>query len=224
MLACVPGAWADELRPFEVSYTWSYRGMTVALSTLTLVRRDAETWVYRSRSVPRGIGRLFSERPTMESVIQVTDTEVRPLSYEASAHTSSTRRDIHIQFDWEHQRVKGVYENNPMDLPLAPGTQDDLSIQIALMVGLLHGRTPEAFLLIDRKGAREYRYSREREETLDTALGRVATVVYKSTRQYSPRVTRFWCAPGKGFLPMRVQQSTDNGVEWTMQVQSARRD
>lgn len=213
-----------ELRSFDASYLWAYHGMTVALSELSLVRRDSETWVYSSRSSPRGIGHLFSERPTMQSVMRVTEASgVQPLSYRAQAHTSSTRRDIQVSFDWERSRVTGVYEDKVIDLPLAPGTQDDLSVQIALMVELLRGGSPESFLLLDRDGAREYQYTREGPETIDTRLGRTATIVYKSSKQYSPRVTRFWCDPQRGFLPLRVQQSKNGHIDWTLQIQSAER-
>jgi hypothetical protein len=223
------GACADELRPFQVSYTWSYRGMTVAASSLDLVRRDSETWVYKSHSEPRGLGRLFSLSPKMESVMRVTDAGgVQPLSYKARAADTPNRRDVSLTFDWEKARVNGVYEGTPVDIPLEAGTQDDLSVQIALMVDLLRGHTPEKLLLIDKNSVREYRYTRENEETLDTPMGKVATVIYKSTKQYSPRATRFWCAPERGFLPMKVEQRVSHdgkeSVEWTMQIQSAKRD
>jgi hypothetical protein len=215
---------AEELRPFEVAYNWSYKGLTVAYSTLSLVRRDSETWVYTSHSEPRGLGRLLSYHPKMESVMRVTDAAgVQPLSYNGTAGTSSTKRDIHVIFDWDHGRVTGIYEDSKLDQPLEPGTHDDLSIQIALMYELLRGRAPERFLLLDKTETRGYHYTRERQETLDTALGSISTIVYKSVKENSPRITRFWCAPDRGFLPMRVQQTRDNNVEWTMQIQSARR-
>jgi hypothetical protein len=217
-------AWADELKPFEISYTWSYHGMTVAESTLTLTQRDADTWVYSSKSSPRGIGVLFPERPKMESVLRVTPAGVQPLSYRATAGTSSTRRDVDVKFDWEHLRVTGTYQNKPVDRPLQPGTQDDLSVQIALMVELMRGHSPETFLLLDEKSARVYHYTRENTETIPTPLGQVSAIVYRSQAEYSPRATRFWCAPDHGYIPMRVEQKNDGSVEWTMQLQKLTRE
>jgi hypothetical protein len=46
----VTPAMADELKPFEVSYSWIYHGLgTVAVSNLKLTRGDSGTWVYTSR-------------------------------------------------------------------------------------------------------------------------------------------------------------------------------
>jgi hypothetical protein len=214
---------ADELRPFEASYNWIWHGMTVAVSTLHLERQD-DTWRYKSKSEPRGIGRVFAERPTQESVLKITDEGVQPLSYKADDGTSSTKRDANVTFDWEKKRATGVYEDAKVDMPIAPGIQDDLSVQIALMVELLRGHTPETFSLINGNSVREYHYQREGEEELKTPLGTVAAIIYSAHKQYSPRITRFWCAPSLGYMPLRVQQKRDDNVEWTMQVEKLKRD
>jgi hypothetical protein len=214
---------ADDLKPFEASYAWSWHGMTVAVSTLEL-EQQGDTWVYTSKSDPRGIGRMFSERPVQKSVLKVTENGVRPLSYDADDGTSSTKRDAHVQFDWEHNRVTGVYEDTKVDMPLQPGVQDDLSVQIALMVELLAGREPNQLQMIDKNTVREYRYTREGEESLSTPVGNIDTVIYRAQKKNSPRVTRFWCAPSRGYIPMKVEQKKDDDVQWTMQIQSLKRD
>src|SRR5262249_1378474 len=213
---------ADDLNPFEASYAWIWHGMTVAVSTLKLTKHQ-DTWEYASKSDPRGLGRLFSERPVQQSTLQVLDSGVRPLHYKADDGTSSTKRDSDVQFDWEHNRATGVYEDTKIDMPLQPGTQDDLSVQIALMVELLAGRTPDRFLMIDRNTVREYRYTRDGQESIDSPLGRIDTVIYRSQKAGSPRVTRFWCAPSLGYIPLRVEQTRGDEVQWTMQVRSAKR-
>src|SRR5205814_1635850 len=70
---------ADELKPFEASYAWIWHGMTVATSTLKL-EKTGDTWTYSSHSEPRGVGKVFPERPTQKSVLRVTDAGTQPLS------------------------------------------------------------------------------------------------------------------------------------------------
>jgi hypothetical protein len=157
--------------------------------------------------------------------MKVTDDGVRPISYKADDGTSSTKRDANVQFDWEHHRMTGINEDAKVDMtPIPPGIQDDLSVQIALMVELLRGRTPDKFSLLSGNSVREYHYSRDGEETLKTPVGTIETIIYKSEKQYSPRITRFWCAPSLGYIPLRVQQKRNDDVEWTMQVQSVKRE
>lgn len=222
LLAISASAAADELRPFQATYTWVWRGLTVAESKLQLQRQD-DTWIYQSRSEPRGIGRVMSERPVQRSVMRVTEAGVQPLSYNADDGTSSTKRDVNIMFDWSAGRVTGVYEDKKVDMALVPGLKDDFSVQIAMMVELLRGRTPQQFLLLDGNSVRQYNYTRDGEETLTTPIGTIETIIYKSQKEGSPRATRFWCAPSKGYIPLRVQQKRGDDVQWTMQIQSLER-
>ena len=225
LVAALAGApaGADELRPFQASYDWIWHGMTVAVSKLQLEQQDHK-WVYRSRSEPRGLGRMFSERPVSESVLEVTPEGVRPLSYTADDGTASTKRDADIQYDWQNKRITGVNEDAKVDMPIPPDIQDDLSVQIALMVALMRGHSADKFSLLSGATVREYHYTRDGEETLSTPLGTVATIIYRSEKQYSPRVTRFWCAPSLGYIPLKVEQKRDKDIEWTMQVQSVQRE
>jgi len=224
-LLTMQAAGADELKPFEVSYGWNYGGLgNVAVSKLKLEQRDAQTWVYTSESEPRGLGKLFPERPKMESVLRVTPAGVQPLSYKATAGTASTQRDVDIKYDWKQMRVTGVYEGNPIDIPLKPGVLDDLSAQIALMVELMRGHTVDSFLLVTKSGVRLHHYAKETTESIGTKIGSVPAIVYRSEAEYSPRATRYWCASGHGYIPMRVQQKKGDSIEWTMQLESFKRD
>src|ERR1700739_1394559 len=138
--AAIPAARADELKPFEASYAWIWHGMAAAVTNLKL-EKTGDTWTYTSRSEPRGVGKLMPQRPKTVSVLRVTAAGVEPLSSKGDDGTSSPKRSIDVTYDWEHQRITGVYEQTPVDLQLEPGVQDDSSVQIALMVELLSGRT-----------------------------------------------------------------------------------
>jgi hypothetical protein len=222
LAAAVAGA--DELKPFEATYSWIWNGTTVAVTTLKLAKSGADTWTYTSRSEPRGIGKLMSQRPRTGSVLRVTAAGVQALSYQGDDGTSSNKRSIDLKYDWDKHRVTGVYEQTPVDLPLTPQVQDDSSIQVALMVALLRGQTPDRFELIDKNSVREYRYARAGQETLQTPLGAVPTVIYTSSKANSPRINSYWCAPDHGYIPVRVQQKRANDVEWTMEIQSLKRE
>jgi hypothetical protein len=221
-LAALAPTQSEELKPFDASYSWSWHGVTVALSTLKLEHGDGDSWIYSSTTRPSGIGYLYPMRPVLRSSLSITDQGVRPLSFKAEG--GGTEHNADVSFDWKAGRASGIYEGSAVDLPLTAGIQDDLSVQIAMMVELLHGRTPEQLSIIDRNSTRAYRYRREGTETISTRLGPIDTVIYTSQHPGSPRVTRFWCAPSRGYLPMRVEQKRINSVEWTMDIRSLERD
>jgi hypothetical protein len=213
---------ADGLKPYEATYAGIWHGTTVGISHLKL-EQTADGWIYSSRSEPRGIGRLAANLfpPLQVSVVRVSGIEVRPQSFKSSGGSASKNTDLN--YDWQAHRVTGTYEGTRVDLPLTPQVQDDGSVQLALMAALLGGQTPDRFSVIDKNSVREYRYQRDGTETLKTPFGDIATVIYSSRRANSPRVNRYWLAPERGFIPLRVQQKRGDDVEWTMEIQSLTR-
>jgi hypothetical protein len=222
LLTAAGMASAEEIRPFTATYGWYWNGMNVAATTVKL-EKTGDTWTYTSSSEPRGIGKLMSQRPKTVSVVKISGSGVQPLSYKATDGTSSDKRTVDVHYDWDRHRLTGVYEETKVDLPLTPEVQDDSSIQLALMVSLLNGKIPDRLELLDKNSVREYHYQRAREETLKTAIGDVATVVYTSQKAYSPRVNSYWCAADRGYIPRRVQQKKGDDVEWTMEIESLQR-
>lgn len=214
---------ADELKPYEATYNGIWHGMTVAVSTLKL-EHSGDTWTYSSVSEARGLGRFVSGlSPNQTSVVHVMATGVQPLSYQSGGGNDG-KVSIDLKYDWQSHRVRGVYEGTQVDLPLTPQTQDDASVQLALMAELTAGRTPAGFSIIDKNSVRDYQFAREGEATLKTPMGDVATVIYRAQKKYSPRITRFWCAPDRGYVPMRVEQKKGDEVQWTLQIQRLTRN
>src|SRR5579863_5550339 len=224
VLGCLTGLAAGaELKPYKASYNGVWHGMTVAVSTLTL-EHSGDTWTYTSRSEPRGLGRMASGvfPPLQVSVVQVTPAGVLAQSFRSEGGDAA--RGVNLRYDWQSHKVTGTYEGSPVDLPLTPQVQDDGSVQLALMAELIAGRVPAGLQLIDKNSVRDYAFTRDGEATLATPLGAVPTVIYRAQKAYSPRVTRFWCAPAKGYIPMKVEQTKGDDVQWTLQIQSLKRD
>jgi hypothetical protein len=229
MIGSLSAAWGQQSRaaaeeamePFQAGYTWSWKGAPVAYSRLDFTHQQDDLWVYTSSSEPRGIGHLYPIRPKLESTMRLTGKYVEPLHLKVTG--SGTRHDADVQFDWSKGRATGMYEGQTIDLAVTPGVQDDLSVQIAMIRQLVLGQTPEILREIDKNGIRDYLYKRVGAETIDTAIGRIDTIVYSTEHPGSPRITRYWCAPSRGFIPMKVQQTMRGHVEWTMDIDSLKR-
>ncbi len=102
--------------------------------------------------------------------------------------------------------------------PWMPGIQDPMSVQIELMRQLQAGLVPTQFKLFDKDQAKEYFYTRERSEVLNTPLGAVDTVVYRSDRPGSDRITRLWLAPTLNYLPLQAARSRNGSVDLSMRI------
>jgi hypothetical protein len=223
-VAVVNAVASENLQPFTATYGVEWRGMGAGTSTLELTQTDGEIWTYRSRNMARGIFRLaFPQAITQLSVFRIRGDEVVPVSYRADDGSKSTARDVSLEFDWSQDRVTGIAENEPVSVPLQPGTQDAMSVQIALIRALQANRTPERFTLIDKDELKEYVYTAEGTARLETALGALDTIVYRSQREGSNRVTRLWLAPSLGYVPVRAQQVRKDRVEFTMTLRELKK-
>lgn len=220
------GAAADPppLKPFSATYTLEWRGMGAGTSTLELADAGDATYVFRSTNLARGFFRLaFPDAITQTSRFSVVAGVITPLSYRSDDGSSKTDRDISLQFDWNSGKATGMAEDKPVDVMLKPGTQDSLSVQIALMTELAANHAPESFWLLDKRELKEYRYTREGTAVLTTPLGKLDTVIYRSERSGSTRVTRFWLAPSLGFLPARAEQLRSGRREFALSIRTATR-
>jgi Protein of unknown function (DUF3108) len=213
---------ADELKPYQATYAGVWHGMTVAISHLTL-ERSGDNWTFSSRSEPRGIGRLASGvfPPLQVSVVRISGAEVQPQSFKSTGGSAAKSTDL--KYDWQAHHVTGTYEGTKVDLPLTKRVQDDGSVQLSLMVALVAGHTPATVELIDKNAVRDYEFAREGEAQLVTALGDIATVVYRAQKAHSPRATRFWCAPERGYVPVKVEQTIGQEVQWTLLIETLKR-
>lgn len=216
-------------QPFSATYDTEWRGVTAGTSRFDLVRVGGNEFTYRSLNLARGFFRLaFPDAITQASRFTIVDGVVAPISYRADDGSSKTDRDIDLDFNWHDLTVTGVAENKPVKVTLKPGAQDSLSVQIALMIELSAGRSPEHFWLVDKDELKDYAYAREGTTTMSTPLGKMDAVIYTSTRMGVPpggstRVTRFWLAPSLGYLPLRAEQMRNGKREFALSIRSLTR-
>lgn len=220
-MAQTNGTAAGKLAPFSIEYQVVYRGSNAGTSHLDLVRSTGSQWRYSSSNKARGIFRLvFPGEIRQSSVLKIDQGEVRPLRFEADDGTDSTKRDIRLDFDWSRARASGTAEQKPVDVTLPAGTQDSMSVQLALMLALQRGEHPENFTLLDKNELKTYLYREVGRESLTTPQGTFETVVWSSQRAGSSRVTRVWYAAELGYLPLKAQRLRDGREEWSMTLRS----
>jgi hypothetical protein len=207
--------------PFVATYQVAWHGITAGDSTLTLAAPAGTpgTFSYSSNIKAHGIFRLaFPDALIQSSTFTLADGHIVPLHYQEGGQARDHRDDVDLTFDATTGRVHGTSETHTVDQPLDAGIQDPMSVQIELMRQLQAGLTPTRFKLFDKDQAKEYSYTRERNEVLNTPLGTLDTVVYRSDRPGSDRVTRLWLAPKLNYLPLQAARSRKGRVDLSMRI------
>lgn len=206
-LAALPAAASDDaLAPYVADYDVKYGRFSVGSSRTTLAR-DGDGWVLESATNASGLYRMIAGGTLRQrSEFEMTSDGPRPLSYLFDDGSKDTERDVSLQFDWAAHRVRGIAEDERVDLEAVDGLQDAASMQALVIAQLRAGREPGVVAMIEKDKVKYYRYTRVRSETLHTAIGELETVVYRSARDGSDRQTLTWHAPSLGFAAVQAEQ------------------
>jgi hypothetical protein len=215
----------NPVKPFDARYQVEWKGINAGSSDLVLSQDGKNgAYSYVSRTNARGIFRLFLGNEIKQtSAFEMNETAVRPLLFRSDDGSAKTDQDVSLDFDWQAGRVRGTSENKAVDLPLKPGVQDLMSVQIAAMLDLLNDRLAPIYLLADKDEIKEYAYTKEGTAKLGTSIGEFETVIVTSQRHGSDRRLRMWFAPALGYVPVRAERSRNGKVEITMRIKSLKR-
>jgi hypothetical protein len=208
------------LQPYKARYQVTFRGLTGGQIESSLSPGSVPgQWLYETRAFPSLLGRVaVSPHARERSTMQITPTGVRPLTFDFNDGSDSSSKDVRLKFDWTAGRVRGEAEGVPFELAVQPGTQDTASVQAAMIIELLAGRSPPGFPILTGSRLREYRYWYEGKATITTPLGRFETVLWANQRDGSTRVTRVWHAPSLGYVPVQAIQFRKGQAETQMKL------
>lgn len=203
--------------PFVATYTITWHGVAAGSSTLELRQTAPQSYLYTSTDNAYGFFRLaFPHALRQSSRFRVAAGEVQPLAFQAAG----AGNEVIAQFDWGIGQVTGMAKGKLLDLKLQPGTQDPLSVQIAIMLKLQAQQAPDAFWMLNTDSIDRFEYVRHGEATLDTPLGKLHTILYTSHKADSDKTTYLWLAPALDYMPARAEQHVKGSTQASLEIQA----
>ncbi|MFZ0502000.1 MAG: DUF3108 domain-containing protein [Steroidobacteraceae bacterium] len=208
---------ASKPAPFVATYTITWHGVAAGTSTLELHRIAPQLYLYTSTDSAYGLFKLaFPHVLRQSSRLRIAAGEVEPLAFQ----TGGTGNNVMAQFDWKIGQVTGIAKGKPLNLKLQPGTQDPLSVQIAIMLKLQAQDAPDAFWMLNTDEIDRFQYVRHEETTLDTPLGKLRTILYTSHQSGSDKTTYLWLAPALDYMPARAEQHVKDSTQVSLEIQA----
>jgi hypothetical protein len=222
LLASSPfAAHADpiDLKPFKLTFTAEWKGISAATSVLELKKAGPDTYTFATINTPHGLFRMaLPDSLTQMSTFKVLDGRIVPLSFRGA---DEKERPIDLNFDWQNKRVTGTAREHAVDITIPEDAQDPMSLQIASLRNLQKGTVQSPVQLVDGDGKlKEFELKQEGTVRLDTAVGTLDTIVYTSRRTTSDRITRTWVAPALGYLPVKAERLRGKKSEFTLKIES----
>jgi hypothetical protein len=208
---------ASEPVPFVATYTIRWHGVTAGTSTLELRQTAPQMYLYTSTDRAYGVFRLAFPQPLRQSShFRIAAGEVQPLAFQAGG----AGNDVMAQFDWKTGEVTGMAKGKLLDLKLQAGTQDPLSVQIAIMLKLLARNVPDSFWMLNTDEIDRFQYVQHEESTLDTPLGKLRTILYTSHQPGSNKTTYLWLAPALDYMPARAEQHVKGSTQVSLEIRA----
>ncbi len=210
-----------EVPSFTARYTLSRSGITVGETIRTLSPANNGEFIYQSVAHATGLlARFLKDEITERSRWIYQNGSIRPLNFLTQRHGGKKERITRQIFDWENQvTTTNVNNGNSSQLPLPLNTQDKLSYQILLMHDLKKGLKNLEYIIAESDKTNIYRFAIMGEEILVTAIGTLRTL--KIRRIGDERNTIVWCAIDLHYLPVKLEQRSDDDGHLELKIASA---
>lgn len=216
-----PDASSAQPAPFVATYSITWHGVTAGTSTLALRQTAPQLYLYTSTDRAFGVFRLAFPHPLQQSSrFRISAGDVEPLAFQAGGGGN----EVMAQFDWKTGQVTGMAKGKLLNLKLQAGTQDPLSVQIAIMLKLQAQDPPNSFWMLNTDEIDRFQYVRHEESMLDTPLGKLRTILYTSHQPGSSKTTYLWLAPALHYMPARAEQRVKGNTQVTLEIRAFKPD
>ena len=171
-----------------------------------------------------GLAALTGATVEERSVLSWHGDQPETQSYDYLQKLGWKARERHMRVDAAGQRIDLQDKDHDYSPPYRSGVLDRHAITVALMQDLALGKTGDQLYVVPNKDHLEtWRFRAGGISTLQTELGaQRALRVDRIRDDDSGRKTTFWLAVDRGFVPLRMLQTEDNGESVEMRIVSSR--
>lgn len=209
------------LKPYTARYSVKYRGLNGGDIEFTLRSVGTNQFKFNSHLLPNFLGSLFTSDQAEDTSTFVFEAgTIKPLQFISEDGSKHTENDINYEFDISSSQVRARYQDRDFTMLVPQGVQDRLSIQLSASLALQAGRDPGKLVMLEKDELQEYTITRQGTEHIKTAAGEFDTVVLKSLRKDSDKITRYWYASSLGFIPARAERTSKGKTDIVMELKS----
>ena len=149
------------------------------------------------------------------SNLKLIDEKIRPINYKLIDTIRRNKRESLVEFDWSKKEINGFYKDRVIDVKL----EEDILTRILLQIEIMHqkqrNRLKESYLIIDRDEIKEIDISTSNSgKKISVPFGSYDVIEVSHRSKGSNRINIFWLAPDLDFIPIRLEQTEDNKVNF----------
>jgi hypothetical protein len=219
------------IAPHRAEYLLTRDGLPFGVLTLELTVAPEGTYRYLARTEAHAAMALVSQALELgddpsqseESVGQITGGRFRPDAYHFRRLGGDSTRVLDLSFDWPHGRALMDSEGKPWSMPIPAGTQDKLSVLLALRLDMEQAQAQDQpdgehlYKVADGGRLKDYRFRVLGREALPGPDGDRDTLALERTKDGRGPDYRLWLDPARRLLPVRVERD-EGGSLYVMEL------
>lgn len=160
--------------------------------------------------VPRGLARILVSGSFRDQAdFAIVEGAIKPVHFESTDTFAGNDKNLAMDFDYAEKRAIGIRNGDPFELAMDGPGFDRLSLQYALMLGLMRDYRPESFMVFDDAETKTFSIAYRGPATIAVPYGKLAVQQVQHQTESSGRVTTLWCAESLNYLPIRIEQHRD---------------
>ncbi|MGQ0585605.1 MAG: DUF3108 domain-containing protein [Gammaproteobacteria bacterium] len=218
LLLVSAGALAAEpkLPELDLKYAVAWRGMGLGSATITLKQQGGtDCYRYESLTDPVGLVRMFYGKPRETSDFCVQGGRVVPKRFEFEDPKGDD--SFTLEFEPGKVRTKKQVREVPANV------QDRFGIQQAVRLWVLEhldsepGAVTAEYAMVDERRIRTYRFAITGRESVEVPAGKFDAVLVQRVDD-KKKTIRFWLAPGRDYMPVKVEQVRQGKTELRLEL------
>ena len=214
-LLALPAVNAADLKPFSASYTADWKQLPMSgTAERSLAKEANDVWKlsFKASMMIAGI--------TEDSTLTVDKDVLLPKTYNFERSGLGKAKKADLDFDWSSKMVTGVYDKDPVKLPLNRGMLDKSSYQLALQLDVAAGKKSMSYQVVDGDEVSTYDFRVLGSEKVETKAGQIDAIKVERVRDptQSKRITVMWFAKDWDYLLVRLQQVETDGKEYNIML------
>ncbi len=189
---------------FTAIYQAAFKGFP--LQATHRLEKSGDDWYFSS------IASGFFGQIEENSTFAYTTQGIVPRHYLYQRSVLGHDNTSEITFNTVDKVANGSKDDKSFTVKLAGGEIDQGSYALALRDDLARGIKDPCYQVVDNRNIERYCFQVTGHEALDTALGKLDTVVVERVRKSdSPRRTRFWFAPSLDYTIAKLEHQEVKG-------------
>lgn len=174
------------------------------------------TYTYTLKTEPTGFWKLIANGSINESSeFEIINDEIRSINYRLNDTIRRNARESEVDFDWSKKVIKGFYKDRVINFNIEKRILTRILLQIEIMHQKQRNNLKDTYLIIDKDEIKEIDITSSNSgKKISVPFGSYDVIEVSHRSKNSNRINTFWLAPELDFIPVKLEQTEGNKVNF----------